>query len=103
MQLINEKGVIQCTVEDLIEFVKTVKVHTLREYAENDKNIISTIDFRKKYGIDAASVMRYITNYPELLHSHPSTRKYYVYEQKMVQKMQEIGKGKVRAIHYKTV
>jgi hypothetical protein len=100
MQLINEKGIITCTVDVLMEFVRSVKVDTLREYTENENKIISTVDFRKKYGIDAASIMRYIESYPELLHSHPTERKYYVYEQKMIQKMQEHGKGKVRAINY---
>lgn len=101
MQLIKENGVITCTVDVLIEFVRAVKVEALREYTENRNDVISTVDFRKKYGIDAASVMRYVQTYPELLHSHPTDRKYYVYEQKMVQKMQEHGKGKVRAINYK--
>jgi hypothetical protein len=101
MQLINEKGIIQCTVDVLIEFVKSVKVEAVREYTESKNDVISTVDFRKKYGIDAASITRYINSYPEVLHSHPSERKYYVYEQKMVQKMQEHGKGKVRAINYK--
>mgnify|MGYP003403943545 CR=1 FL=1 len=103
MQLINERGIVQIPVEALESFVRSVKVIGVEEYIAKNGTITSPSEFARKYGIDKATIMRYVVNYPEVLHSRPSPKKYYLYEEKLVKKMQENGKGKVRAIPSKVV
>ena len=76
MQLINERGIVQIPVEALESFVRSVKVIGVEEYIAKNGTITSPSEFARKYGIDKATIMRYVVNYPEVLHSRPSPKKY---------------------------
>lgn len=100
--LINEKGIVQLSVDDLKEFTRQVKVDAINEYIDANNTLILPVEFSKKYAVSVATVMQYAKSYPkELIHSHPTPRKYFLYEQKMCAKMQEIGRGSLKSIIHK--
>ena len=104
ISLINEKGIIQISLDNLKEFTRHVKIEAVNEYIDANNTLIMPVEFSKKYGVSVATIMQYAKSYcKELIHSHPSERKYYLYEQKMCAKMQEIGRGTLKSIIYKKI